>query len=147
MPFKASKKQASIVFTPNLNEFLTFNHLYFSHSYKPSHFMSIEKTEIDFPYDNFCALYHLTLAVSSPYWNSIDFIFRCYFYGHELACWNNNNSLRPGTFLLSVVAAGQAKAKHAIARCPTIKLFGYRFTFSESIKRLMAIKSFRRKLL
>ena len=86
MPFKASKKQALIVFTPNLNEFLTFNHLYFSHSYKPSHFMSIEKTEIDFPYDNFCALYHLTLAVSSPYWNSIDFISRCYFYGDELAC-------------------------------------------------------------
>ena len=76
-----------------------------------------------------------------------DFIFRCYFYGHELACWNNNNSLRPGTFLLSVVAAGQAKAKQAIARCPTIKLFGYRFTFSESIKRLMAIKSFHGKLL
>ena len=73
--------------------------------------MSIEKTEIDFPYDNFCALYHLTLAVSSPYWNSIDFIFRCYFYGHELACWNNNNFLSPATFLLSVVAAEQAKAK------------------------------------
>ena len=34
--------------------------------------MSIEKTEIDFPYDNFGALYHLTFAVSSPYWNSID---------------------------------------------------------------------------